>query len=142
VEVHQQVLTMTPQYYFGRLMLAGNYSKLGLHGEAIKHFELAYEHSNRQPEMLAHLAYGCGFAGQQERARTILANLLQSGARVSPYYLARVFASLGEIDKGIEQLTLALGEKSIPVIGFRLDHFLKPLSGDERFLALIQRLGI
>jgi hypothetical protein len=123
-------------------MLAGNYSKLGLHGEAIKHFELAYEHSNRDPEMLTHLAYGCGFAGQQARAQTILTELQSSGARVSPYYFARVFASLGDIDKGIEQLTLAMEEKSIPVIGMSLDFFLRPLSSDQRFRALVDRLGL
>ena len=60
----------------------------------------------------------------------------------SPVALAAVLLPLGEIDKTFEQLNRALDERSLGILQVPSDPRADAFRNDERFLSLIDRLGI
>ncbi|MGH7538878.1 MAG: TPR end-of-group domain-containing protein [Gemmatimonadales bacterium] len=65
-------------------------------------------------------------------------------ARTPGYYnplaLARAYAALGEIDRGMEWLQRAFEERTLWVIYARLDDELAPLRADPRYAAFDRQL--
>ena len=96
--------------------------------------------------------YGGGKAGTYVRAllaqgdtaaaRATVDSML--AARTPGYYnpvaLARVYAALGDVDKGIEWLGRAIEERTEWLINVRVDDELAPLRADPRYAALDRQL--
>jgi len=87
--------------------------------------------------MRALLAHGDTIA-----ARATVDSML--AARTPGYYnpvaLAKAYVALGYMDKGIEWLQRAIDERTVFVIGVRLDDELAPLRADPRYAALHRQL--
>jgi len=80
--------------------------------------------------------------GDTLAARATVDSML--AARTPGYYnpiaLAKAYAALGEIDKGIEWLGRAIDERTLWLIWVRLDDELAPLRADPRYAALDRQL--
>ena len=80
--------------------------------------------------------------GDTVAARATLDSML--AARTPGYYnpiaLAKAYAALGDMDKGIEWLRLAIDERTQWLIYVRLDDELAPLRADPRYAALDRQL--
>ena len=81
--------------------------------------------------------------GDTAQARATVDSML--AARTSGYYnpvaLARAYAALGDVDRGIEWLGRALEERTQFLIYMRIDDELAPLRADPRYAALDRMLG-
>jgi serine/threonine-protein kinase len=89
------------------------------------------------------LAYGRW--GKVEAARECLARLdavAASPGYVTPLAKAWIHLGLGETDKAIEGLDLAITDRTIFVQFVNLDPLYEPLRGDRRFHSLINRLRL
>jgi serine/threonine-protein kinase len=82
-------------------------------------------------------------AGQQEEARKILADLelqLESGA-VSPFHVAIVHLGLGEYDSAMDLLEQAFQARTGYMMYINRGPRFDPLRGDDRFDALVKKMG-
>jgi TolB-like protein len=81
--------------------------------------------------------------GDTAGARATVDSML--AARTTGYYnpvaLARAYAALGDVDRGIEWLGRALEERTQFLIYMRIDDELAPLRADPRYAALDRMLG-
>jgi tetratricopeptide (TPR) repeat protein len=81
--------------------------------------------------------------GDTAQARATVDSML--AARAPGYYnpvaLARAYAALGDMDRGIEWLGRALEERTQFLIYMRIDDELAPLRADPRYAALDRMLG-
>jgi len=82
--------------------------------------------------------------GRADEAREILRNLEEARASgyVPPALLARVYASLGEVDAALQALEAARIEHSFSLLILAIDRDWEPLRSDPRFRALVERLGL
>ena len=73
--------------------------------------------------------------GREDEAREILANLVARSANqyVSPYYIAIIYAGLGETDAAFEWLERAVTAGSVSCEGLNNDNRLQSLRRDLRF---------
>jgi serine/threonine protein kinase len=115
----------------------------GRHAEAVAELEKAVELSGKTPLYLASLAHGYGLIGRTERANEILAELFrQSETRyVSPFFIAVVYAGLGDLDNAFQWLEKARIEGSYRFLYLRVYPIFDPLRADPRFAELLRRAG-
>jgi tetratricopeptide (TPR) repeat protein len=83
-----------------------------------------------------------GYAGQTEKAREMLARLLEIAEErpVDGYYVARAYDGLGDRDKTLEWLERAYEQKS-PSMTYLKGGF-SHLAGEPRYEDLLKRIGI
>jgi tetratricopeptide (TPR) repeat protein len=89
------------------------------------------------------LGHAYGVAGHAAQARQVLASLrAQSDTSYVPsYFLALVYAGLGERDQALRALERAYEERSTVLAYLLIDPRLAPLRSDSRFVALAERLN-
>lgn len=94
------------------------------------------------PFAMALLAYGRGRNGRAKAARAIAADLEQRAKSdyVPSGDLALAHLGLGDLERALELLALALDERSPIAVRLELDPTYDPLRGDPRFEALLARV--
>jgi serine/threonine protein kinase/Tfp pilus assembly protein PilF len=104
------------------------------YAEAIDTFGRALE-VDHVPILVAMLAHTHAIAGERADAEKLLAELDAEAKRryISPYDIAVVHAGLGDKDRALEQLQLALEDRSAWMVFLNVDPRLDPLRGDARF---------
>jgi Tfp pilus assembly protein PilF len=123
-------------YYLGSALVHAGRSE-----EAVAEFEIMLA---AQPLQQARglLGYCLAVSGRAGEARRVLADLdaLERERYVSPYVRAIVHAGLGETGAALDQLERAYGEQAAWVVWLKADPFFKSLSGEPRFVRLVERL--
>jgi TolB-like protein/Tfp pilus assembly protein PilF len=61
---------------------------------------------------------------------------------IRPYYIASIYAALGDKDKAFDELEKSLAERDVYLGRMKVDPFLDPLRDDPRFAALLKRLNL
>ncbi|MEO8725630.1 MAG: winged helix-turn-helix domain-containing protein, partial [Acidobacteriaceae bacterium] len=97
---------MDPTFALAHLVLGQAYEQKAEYVAAIAEFEKAGNISHNSPPMLAALAHVYAVSGKQETARKLLDVLKARSQReyVSPFYIAVVYAGLGEQDQAVAWL--------------------------------------
>ena len=117
---------------------------LGRTAEGVAAIERAAQLSPESTLFRAQLGQALGMAGQEARARGILAEL-QALARtnyVASYHLAHVHTGLGEEDAALDCLEQAVEERSGGVYGIKGSYLFASLRGHPRFKALLRRMKL
>ena len=112
---------------------------------AAEALERATRLSERANRMVADLASAYALAGDDTRARELLAELENKsgiGANVSRYELAIVYAGLGEDGRALAELEAAMEERTWQVVNMGIDPMLNPLRGHPRFQELLLLVGL
>jgi serine/threonine protein kinase/tetratricopeptide (TPR) repeat protein len=137
-------IELVPESLVGRIWLGLSYAQLRRGSDAIRQFEYAIKIGGRVPLTLGGLAMGHAAAGDQARARELLAEMLALSSQryVASYYPAQVLAALGEREAALEYLERALEERVHYLAAIRLDPSLDPLRGDPRFDSIVRRVAI
>jgi TolB-like protein/DNA-binding winged helix-turn-helix (wHTH) protein/Tfp pilus assembly protein PilF len=142
IEQSQQVLGTFPiaRYWMGLAYLGK-----GQYEEAIAEFEKSLS-TSRENDVVTkpHLGYAYAISGKRDQAQTILAELkeLFKQHRVSPYFIAMVYAGLREKDQVFAWLEKAYHEHSRPLWGLKVNPVWDNLRSDPRFADLLQRIGV
>jgi len=118
--------------------------KLGRYEEAIAEGEKSVMLSGGSPLMRAALAQTLAIAGQREKAMQILDDLTKLAQQryVASYFLAGIYAGLGEDERAFEHLEKSYEEHSHWLIYLHIDPGMDALRSDPRFQDLLRRIGL
>ncbi|HVR41021.1 MAG TPA: protein kinase [Thermoanaerobaculia bacterium] len=110
--------------------------------EALDAFERALE-VDRIPILLAMQAHARAIAGDRDEALRLLDALrAQSATRyISPYDIAVIHAGLGDREKALEQLRVAVEDRSAWMVFLNVDPRLDALRGEASFGSIASRLN-
>ena len=83
-------------------------------------------------------------SGRRAEAELEIAKLRELGKTmyIRPYYIASIYAALGEKDRALEELERSFNEKDCYLGRAAVDPFLDPLRDDPRFKALLKRMNL
>lgn len=126
------------RYYLGWALEA-----VGDHVGAIASHEAAIELSGRASLYLSGLGHALGVAGRTGEAAAVLAELetRASAGRAEPIHLAMVRLGLGNHEGAIGELERAFERRNSHILYLNRSPHFDPLRGDERFEALVHRVG-
>lgn len=139
----QRAVQMDPNLAIAQLRLGMSYEQLGRFPEAIAAAARAVEVTDRRPLLLAGLGRIYASAGQPQRARQILDELLgRSDEYVDGVYMAALFTGLGDHDRALTELERAFAERSPSLVSLKVHPWHDPLRSQPRFRRLLQRMRL
>lgn len=100
--------------------------------------------AERTSETLTIEAYIAALRGERQTALALVARL-EAGTsphHVVPYWVAKVYAALGEPDQAFAQLQRAMEQRSAQMVFLSVDPEFEPLRVDPRFRELVRRIGL
>jgi len=91
--------------------------------------------------VMAHAYARQGKKAEAEQQITLLRNL-GTTRYVRPYYIASIYATLGDKDKAFAELERSAAERDCYLGRLTVDPFMDPLRDDPRFKALLKRMNL
>lgn len=141
IEQYLRAVNLRPDSAGIRFHLARAYLQKQMLAEALTEFETGSKLSAGQ-EGDESLALGYAAAGRTSDALLIVKQLHKAGAEYSPYYMAAVFAALGNRDQAIAELERAYERRMGRLTFLNVEPMFDPLRNDPRFRGLCQRIGL
>jgi eukaryotic-like serine/threonine-protein kinase len=140
---YNKVLDMDPNYWLAHGSLALTYGQKKMYPEAFAQLEkvaAAFPHSN----VTAVLGQIKALSGAKNEARRIARELQQRSKKeyVSEYWVATIYAALGDNDRAFQLLEGAYTERSQWLIQLKVDPRFANLRSDPRFRDLLRRIGL
>jgi TolB-like protein/Tfp pilus assembly protein PilF len=142
IEQFRNVLELDPQFYWAHRQLGLALELKGAPGEALIEYQKALKLSD-DPRVLAFIGRAEASTGRQNEARAILVQLTEMAKTryVSGYGFAVIHLALGEKDQALDWLEKDARERNGFEINFiKVDPYLDPLRGDQRFEALVSAI--
>jgi serine/threonine protein kinase/tetratricopeptide (TPR) repeat protein len=132
---------LDPNMVTGQNWMCHAYDVNGMYAESLAISEKATQ-SNRS--LLAGLGYAYAKSGRRQEAEAVLKQWkeIEKTKYVANYWLAIVYAALGEKDAAFAELEKAYREHDWFLQRLKTDPFMDPLRGDPRFKDLVRRLGL
>ena len=143
INAYRQALAIDPAAAWAHHLLGGAYSQKGQPAEAIQENQTALAHSN-DTSIRTGLAVAYAHAGQTDAARKELAQMHETAktSYVNPYWLAWVYAELGDADSCFEYLHRAVEERDEDIVYVRIEPSFDKLHNDPRYKALVSSIGL
>ena len=142
IEFATQAIAINPEFWVGYLHLGTAKMNMGDNDGAIQAFANAEKFSGYNSSRASSArARALIRAGRTVEAREILEDLVSRSAErnVPPYYIAIIYAVLGEIDPAIEWLQRDLDANGIFCFDAETDQEFVKLRSDSRFNLLVNR---
>ncbi len=143
VAAYQQSLSLDPNYATARYYLGLALAQKGALEDAISELERAIDLKDDYA-YLSDQAYVYAIAGKRSEAIKRLDQLKQRARRryISPYYIARIYAGLGDRDQSFVWLEKAFADRSDHLLLLGVDPAFDPLRSDARLTDLLRRVGL
>jgi serine/threonine-protein kinase len=144
LRLYDQVLALDPSFISATIERGMVLQRLRRYPEAIASFQKALGLTKEEASPLVGLAITYGLEGNAAAARPALSQLERSGAamHVSNFQLAAIYASLGDVDRGIAALEKSYQERDSFLFAMKVHPDLDPLRGDARFQELLRRMRL
>src|SRR6267378_170107 len=144
IEQLRNTIDMDPSFVLPHLVLGQAYEQKKAFDQAIAELRRAADISQNSPPVLAALARTHAVSGRTTEARKLLDQLMQQAKEqyVSPFYVAVVYAGLGENDKAMDWLEKAYGDHSNAIVFLKVDPQLDTLRSNPRFHELQRKLRL
>jgi TolB-like protein/DNA-binding winged helix-turn-helix (wHTH) protein len=138
----RDTLEMDPSNSLVHLILGQTYEYMGNPEAALTEFREAARLAPGTPLMTAGLAAAYARSSHRPEALRLLASLSVQAQHeyVSPYYIAVIYAALGETNQALDWLDKAYADRSNGMVFLRMDPDLDPLRGNPRFKAIQKKL--
>jgi len=135
---------MDPSAFMAYVHLGRCFTALGQFDEALTSLNKAKELSPTNTWTLVSLGQAYAVAGKKSEAERVLSDLLDPSYRayIRPYEIAMIYAALGDKDRAMEWLSRAYEERSPFLLAMRFEPLLDTLHSDDRFQALLKRIGL
>jgi len=132
---------LDPNLVTGQNWMCHSYDVNGMYAESLAISEKVAQ-SNRS--LLAALGYAYAKSGQRQKAEAVLTRWKELGKTkyVTNYWMAIVYAALGEKEAAFAELEKAYQAHDWFFQRLRSDPFMDPLRDDPRFKDLVRRLGL
>jgi TolB-like protein len=140
----QRTFAMERRFHWGYFFAGLALDAVGEHRDALKHLRTSLDLSGQSTVMLAALGHAYGNAHEPDAARKILVQLgeLSQTRYISSYEIALIHIALGEHDRALDLLDVALEERSGWLPYLLNDVRLDPVRSTARFLSLTARVGL
>jgi Flp pilus assembly protein TadD len=117
--------------------------QMGRYAEAIAMLERGCSLAGDMPNLMGALGQAYALAGDQPRARAILAALHERAQTeyVPNTSIAIVHLGLGEKETALDYLERAVAQRDLPVSNFRSHPLYDCLRSEPRFQALLRQVG-
>jgi eukaryotic-like serine/threonine-protein kinase len=140
----QRTLEMDRSFGNSYMILGGVYERLGRYEDAIQMEEKALELMTGSVVPYWFLGHSLAVSGKRSEALSIIEKLQQLSTEryISPYYLALIYAGLGDADAVIEWLTKAYESRDEWLIWLGSEPKLDEFRKDRRFIDLLHRVGL
>jgi tetratricopeptide (TPR) repeat protein len=144
IEHYRRALELDPNFFWSYLWIGEAMVQQGRHQEAIAEINRAVSLAGNQTRVIATLGHAYAVAGKTGEARQVLNQLLERSRQsyVSPYYIALIYAGLGEKDEVFEWLEKAYDERESYFNLFKVEPVFDSLRTDPRYLSLLKRVGL
>ncbi len=144
LEQLQRTIEMDPNFMSAHVKLGWVYEQQGKFGDAIVEFKNALTISGNDNNILALLGNSYALSGKKTEALKMIAALIAQSQQnyISPYWIAIVYACLGENDHAFRWLSQAYSERSSGLVWLKLEPKLDRLRSDPRFSDLLQKIGL
>jgi TolB-like protein/DNA-binding winged helix-turn-helix (wHTH) protein len=140
----RNTLEMDPNFALAHLVLGETYEQKGDDQRAIAELEKATAASSNTPLMVAGLGHAYAVAKKAPEARAVLNQLFEQSKwqYVSPFYIALIYAGLGENDKAMGWLEKAYADRSNGLVFLKVDPQLDSLRSNPRFKELLIKMHL
>jgi tetratricopeptide (TPR) repeat protein len=140
----QRTLAMEKRFHWGYFFAGLALDAAGEHRDALKHLRTSLELSGQSTVMLAALGHAYGSAHKHDAARKVLEQLgeLSQTRYISSYEIALIHIALGEHDRALDLLDMAVEERSGWLPYLLNDVRLDPVRSTARFASLTARVGL
>ncbi len=143
IEQLRNTIDMDPAFVLPHLVLGQAYEQKKAYDQAIAELRRATELSLGSPPVLAALARTLAVSGRITEARNLLEQLqLSKRQYVSPFYVAIVYAGLGENERALDWLEKAYADHSNAIVFLKVDPQLDTLRSHPRFHELQRKLRL
>ncbi len=141
---YRQTLDMEQNFYLARFLLAMAYEQVSMFDAALAEYERANELVGGSPPMLAGMGHVYAKQGQTERAQQVITELqaLAEQRYVSPYYIAVIYAALGDEAQAFAWLERACDNQSEGLVWVALDPMLDSLRTQPQFAHILRRVQL
>jgi tetratricopeptide (TPR) repeat protein len=140
IDALKRVLAVDPGRVYARIHLADSYEAAGMYGESGEQFRLIQTALGGHPR--PGVAHFYAATGDPARAKKIAGQLRRDARDSDWFFLAGVYARLGEIDQAFSCLELAYEKRDFFLVFLEVDPYMDPLRSDPRYVALVQRIGL
>jgi TolB-like protein/Flp pilus assembly protein TadD len=139
----QRLIELDPGFFKLWSTLGRTYSLAGRYDEAIRAFEKARELDRGVPSIVAAMGQTKAWAGDRDAARQALEDLAAMAAQrhVPSTCYAILHLSLDEKERCLDWLERAVNQHELQVGLFNVHPLYRPLRGEPRFRALLERIG-
>jgi TolB-like protein/Tfp pilus assembly protein PilF len=140
----ERVLSLEPAFAFAHYALGDACLQQGAYARAFAAFEKAIEIGGRSVNHIGVLGYAYGKAGQPERARALLDEVIARAAEgyVSPMWMAMIHLGMGDLDRLFAALDRAFEERDGSLILITAALEFDPVRDEPRFTSLLTRMGL
>jgi tetratricopeptide (TPR) repeat protein len=144
LECAHRAVALAPRFALGHHLLGFVCLHTHDYGQAIDALARATSLSGASTFDLGYQAYGFGVVGEQAKAREILAQLTAAAQReyVAPLSIAHCFLGLGMFDEALTWIERAYVPARSQWPYYLAAPFYEPLFRDERFQAIVERIGL
>lgn len=144
LEQAKKTSALEPNHPIARVWLSWAYIASGMYNEAISLGENTLETNPTDQDALVTVGSGYAKLGRRGDAENVINKLndLAKSQYVSHYYLAILYASLGDKDRAIAELEKAFDERDRFCIEMKFDFFMDPVRDDPRFGEMLKRLNL
>jgi TolB-like protein/DNA-binding winged helix-turn-helix (wHTH) protein/Tfp pilus assembly protein PilF len=144
IEQLRNTIDMDADFVLPHLVLGQTYEQKKSYDQAITELRRAADLSQSSPPAIAALARTYAVSGRTTEARKLLDQLMEQSRKryVSPFYVAIVYAGLGENDQALDWIEKAYKDRSNAIIFAKVDPQLDTLRSTPRFQSLLHRLAL
>jgi TolB-like protein/DNA-binding winged helix-turn-helix (wHTH) protein/Tfp pilus assembly protein PilF len=144
IEQLRNTIDMDPDFLLPHLVLGQAYEQKKAYDQAITELRRAAAISQNSPPVLAALARTYAVSGRTTEARNLLDQLMQQAKKqyVSPFYVAIVYAGLGQKDQALDWLEKAYSDHSNAIVFLKVDPQMDTLRASPRFHELQRKLRL
>jgi TolB-like protein/Tfp pilus assembly protein PilF len=144
VQELRNAIEIDPNHFLPHFRLGQVHQMRGVFDEAISEMRKAVAFSGGSTETLSGLAQASAAAGQIDLMQTVLdqMNDQAAGRYVSPYNLAKVYASLCDKEEAFRWLEKAFRERNPDFIEIKVEPVFDSLRPDPRFQQILDRVGL
>ena len=143
IEEFKRTLELYPNFWLPHLYLGWAHLQLRNFSEAQKELTDALRLEDNS-WTVASLAYSAALSGAQARARQLLAELQQRAISefVAPYFIARIYAGLGEEGQAFDWLEKAYENRDECLTWLKVDPTMDSLRENGAYSDLLSRIGL
>jgi DNA-binding winged helix-turn-helix (wHTH) protein/TolB-like protein/Flp pilus assembly protein TadD len=143
IKQHQRALELNPRFWRSQLAIGHAHVQLGKYEEGIAEIKKAISF-REETRAIATLGHAYAVAGRHAEARKVIDQLEQLSKRkyVPPYFIAVIYAGLGERDKMFAWLERAYQERHPFMTFIGVEPVFDPVRSDPRFVELVRRVGL